>query len=854
MWDRLVEQVGLLWIILVLMAAGVLLVLLAVFISGMSVMFRRTIKRLMAYDLALTDVAGCRIDNLEQTLALAGETMNPEFISRLKLIADDSQTLFDSLWVPPPETRLTLPEILPAAARQISSKKTGFALLLGGFAASTLALSTAFVRLGISQLVDEGTLLRFIAILPLVVGAIGLLVMYQLGENLTRAVQHSWQLLMVTLGRKLPVYSHSAETARLIFEMRQYDAHMAKSVSEVAGHVQALSAGKMTDAVSNAVKYVMAATVGPAVVKSTETLGILANQLEKQIQQVDLKVAKLYADLEIRQTKQSELWFKRYQEISEVLSFQQETMLKNVSASEQQLIESLGKSQKFALDKIVDEQSKALDQMTTISQKSWLLLQEKLTAIISQLSDGQSRLLGSLTEQQQQTLLQLTSLITDNTASQQVRYETLIENMQKAQTDLWQKSLSDQTTVYEKLQTGQDEAFNAISSQQRDSYEQVARSQQEGLQLMRDQQAEAIRQLGDSQSIVLQQIDKRQADNFLMVSQQQTEALNRITETQAGAIDDFRKAQFEALSESTRRQQETLQHLAENFGSEVSSKLAGYLDPISARLSDASEALIKAQSYAADVQDVLRMQNEAATSLQQSIGGLFEQLIETRATMSEDLRSMKTSSGVMSKAAEVMGSVYEGSQAGLSEAISQMSGDLMRLSDVLSAVMSGSAEQTRQMQTQSLEIYEANQKHLDAVRGQITMLSDELSTRIDQLMLGFSNLTGDLINNVNESINTQNDTLGGSLRSLTDVMSEEARSMSLFAQQINMDIETLNTNLRSAVSDFDSGMRGELSTVLSQFDSEVADIIKRLARSAAELGDAVDALPEAIRKVGQTGG
>ena len=849
-WDRLVEQVGLLWIILVLAAAGALLALLLFFLAWLMKMYSRQLRRMRDLSDSLADLAGCRIENLEQALTLAEAKMNPEFTALFRLLAEDSKAMFDSLWVPSPENRLTLPEILPAAARQVSSRSTGFALLLGGIAASTLALSAAFVRIGLPQLIDEGALLRLFAVLPLLLGAAGLLVMYQVGDILSRNLRHAWELLMVAIGRKMPVYSHSAETARLIFEMREYDAHMAKSVSEVAGHVQSLSSGKLTDAVSNAVRYVMSATVGPAVVKSTESLGVLVTQLDKQMQQADHKVAKLYSELEVRQTKQSELWLRRYQELADVLTFQQENMNNNLAAVQQQLVNELGKSQKFALDKIVEEQSHTLDHVNSVSQKSWTLLQERLTAIVGQLAASQNSLLANLSEKQQLNLTQIAAAIAGNESAMRGQYESLIENLRQTQAELWEKSTSGQTAVYAKLIAGQDESFAAISAQQREAYEQVARSQQEGLRLMREQQLAAIRQLGDSQAIVLQQIDRRQADNFLTVSQQQTEALNRITAAQSVAIDDFRKAQFEALADSSRRQQATLQHLAENFGSEVSSRLAGYLDPISARLHDASEALVKAQNYAADVQDVLRLQNEAATALQQSIGDLFKQLIETRRSMSEDLSSMKTSSGVMSRAAEVMGSVYAGSQAGLSEAISQMSADLMRLSNVLGSVMSGSAEQTRQMQGQSLEIYEANQKHLDAVRGQITLLSDELSIRIDQLMLGFSNLTGDLIKNVNESINTQNDTLGGSLRSLTDVMGEEARSMSLFAQQINMDIETLNATLRAAVSEFDSGIRGELSAILGQFDGEVSDVVKRLARAAAELGDAVESLPEAIRRLG----
>ncbi len=52
----------------------------------------------------------------------------------------------------------------------------------------------------------------------------------------------------------------------------------------------------------------MAATVSPAIVKSTEALGILVDELAKQMQQTDGKIARLYSELELRQANQGELW------------------------------------------------------------------------------------------------------------------------------------------------------------------------------------------------------------------------------------------------------------------------------------------------------------------------------------------------------------------------------------------------------------------------------------------------------------------------------------------------------------------------------------------------------------------
>ncbi|MGI6334174.1 MAG: hypothetical protein ACOX1A_06150 [Saccharofermentanales bacterium] len=60
-WDKLVEQVGLLWIILVLLAAGVLLLLLVFFLGNTGVAIRRALRRLSGLNTLFLEMAGCRI-------------------------------------------------------------------------------------------------------------------------------------------------------------------------------------------------------------------------------------------------------------------------------------------------------------------------------------------------------------------------------------------------------------------------------------------------------------------------------------------------------------------------------------------------------------------------------------------------------------------------------------------------------------------------------------------------------------------------------------------------------------------------------------------------------------------------
>ncbi len=861
MWQELIQQVGIIWVILVLLSTAGLIALAVIFfvtMHGMATLAKNKLNRLGQEVDALTS---CRIENLPIVQTLVDEQMNKEFKLQFDRLVEDSNLMFGSIWVPDPASRLPLQETLPEPTRISFHKSTGSAVILGGIAVSAMALSSGFVLNG--SLADAA-FLRFIALMPFVASALCMLVLYQGSDAYFRQVRHAWQRLMIALERRLPVYSQAAETAIILNQMKDYDARMSQSTQILAEQVQHLVSNKLTDAISNSVKYVMSATVAPAVIKSTEALALLAQQLDKQLQKSDHAIVKLYTDLETRQHKQSELWLKRYQEISEVLTDQQAAMLKNITGSEERLVDDLGKAQKFALEKIVEEQTKTLTHVNSSSQKAWSLLQEKLTQIISQLSEGQTKLLTNLNDQQQQTLLQISTTGEQTSATLAHQYDSILQQLRQTQSDIWQKLADRQSQAYDSLLNQQKESFTSIADQQQQAYQQASRFQQDSLEQMKAQHSESILSLTSSQTEIMQNLDQRQSQTLQSINEQQMSALQKVNDQQASALNklmtiqqsslmDVRRSQDQTLTEMTRRQQEALQQLADSFAGEISGKLAVYMDPISERLQASSDSLIAAQVYAKDVKDVLKLQNESATTLQESIRNLFAQLVETRQSMTEDLVSLKASAGVMSKASDVMSSVYAGSQSGLSEAISQMSNDLMRLSDVLSTVMAGSAEQTRLMQTQSLETYEINQKHLDAVREQISLLSDEMATRIDELMLGFTNLTQDLVKNIDTSIIAQNDTLGGSLRSLTEIMGDEARSMSLFAQEINMDIDKLNENLRSAVGDFNQGMRSELSGILGQFDTEVTDVVRRLARSATELGDAVEALPEAIRHASQPG-
>ena len=104
--------------------------------------------------------------------------------------------------------------------------------------------------------------------------------------------------------------------------------------------------------------------------ESTEALGILVDELAKQMQQTDGRIARLYSELELRQANQGELWINRYQEISNVLAYQQERLTQDLSANQQKMLTELEQAQKFALEKIVEEQTRTLSEANEVGRQS----------------------------------------------------------------------------------------------------------------------------------------------------------------------------------------------------------------------------------------------------------------------------------------------------------------------------------------------------------------------------------------------------------------------------------------------------------------------------------------------------
>ena len=84
----------------------------------------------------------------------------------------------------------------------------------------------------------------------------------------------------------------------------------------------------------------------------------------------------------------------------------------------------------------------------------------------------------------------------------------------------------------------------------------------------------------------------------------------------------------------------------------------------------------------------------------------------------------------------------------------------------------------------------------------------------------------------------------------TDILQsfdEQARSIGLYAKEINMDITELSANLGSSVAEFTDKIKEGIQISISEFDSGLAELTSRISNTVESIADAVENLPASIR-------
>ena len=319
--------------------------------------------------------------------------------------------------------------------------------------------------------------------------------------------------------------------------------------------------------------------------------------------------------------------------------------------------------------------------------------------------------------------------------------------------------------------------------------------------------------------------------------------------TIAPAIDTAAATMAQVAEQVDRNQQEGMKLLSDHFAAALSEDFQKHFKPVADRMDDAAMSLVQAQKNFDASLALLKEQREESAALVADAAQSQKSLEKARAGFLTEISAVAVNLNTLAAASDRMASVYEGNESMLSKAVNGMSSAMADLAVRMESLFQNAADDSRRTSEQAAAALQANEAHLQEMRKQIEILSDELATRIDQVIIGFGSVTGETLTGFRDTMNAQNDAFTTNVKTLLETMEEESRSMSLYAKEIDMDLSQLNSTFQVSVSEFNQGMAEEIRKTLGVFDVGLAEIVQRLAVSASEIGDAVEALPKALRGI-----
>jgi len=272
--------------------------------------------------------------------------------------------------------------------------------------------------------------------------------------------------------------------------------------------------------------------------------------------------------------------------------------------------------------------------------------------------------------------------------------------------------------------------------------------------------------------------------------------------------------------ELTSRQERGMQDLAVRFANALSSDLAGHLQPINREIDLMGKLMNDVKQY---IEIAMR---SLETTRQQSEGLLTEtrqallQMAEARVQLTTDFSSVDNRIKALASSTGQMAELYQGNEQNLVRNIDSFGGKLEQYGRQLESILTDavgamqSARQTAADQQDSAGLY------LGAMQDQVNNLSSRLGADIQGLLSQIRHETG--------AVSSQASTIGTQLGAL-------------------------NNTLNHSLNEFSQASAQYVRQTLHEFDSGLAELTERMARTAAEIRDAVDALPAALRHAqGQT--
>ena len=267
--------------------------------------------------------------------------------------------------------------------------------------------------------------------------------------------------------------------------------------------------------------------------------------------------------------------------------------------------------------------------------------------------------------------------------------------------------------------------------------------------------------------------------------------------------------------ELANRQDRGMQELASQFANALASDLAGHLKPVNKEIDLMRALMTDVKNYIEYAMRALETTRQQSEGLLSETLGALRQMAEARGQLTADFARVDGQIRIIAESTSHMAGLYSGADQGLAGSIGLFGDQLDQYSQQMKMML---AEAVQAMQTATAcakDQQDSAGHYLSAMQDQVNNLSSRLGAEIQNLLA---------------RVHQETETVAGHTAAIAGQLA------------------SLNTTLDRSLNDFSQSSAGYVKKTLSEFDSGLAELTVRMAQTADEIRDAVDALPAALHQ------
>lgn len=288
-----------------------------------------------------------------------------------------------------------------------------------------------------------------------------------------------------------------------------------------------------------------------------------------------------------------------------------------------------------------------------------------------------------------------------------------------------------------------------------------------------------------------------------------------LMETVAPSINDATRALGDLARDLANRQDKGMQELAVRFATALSDELASHLEPIYDRLGQLVPLMGDVKQYVEVALRSLQASRSEADALVRQTDASIGVLASAREAFSADSAVMRQEITRLADATAGMAAVYSGNEMTLSSTVAEMNQQMSQYAQKLAGLVAESSRALRDAQDASQKQSDTAGQYVTDMRTQVGRLTDGLKQEISLLL---------------------------------DQMRQQTGELTLQSTAINQRFQELNALLNRTGAVFADESNRYVHETLQAFDLSLAEVVNRLASAANEIRDAVDALPQVLRR------